>query len=102
MSIRKILGASFIALNASLAPQFADARADVAIQVAPPPPRYEVVPAPRAGYVWAPGYWAWNNHHHVWRSGHWVRERHGYHWVGPNWAQRDGRWHYRDGYWTRD
>jgi hypothetical protein len=31
------------------------------IQVAPPPPQDEVVPAPRPDFVWAPGYWAWEN-----------------------------------------
>ena len=35
---------------------------------APPPPRFESVPAPRAGYVWAPGYWNWDGQRHVWTA----------------------------------
>ncbi len=36
------------------------------IDVAPPPVRVEVVPPPRVGFVWAPGYWEWREHAHVW------------------------------------
>jgi len=38
----------------------------VDVDVAPPPPRVVEYPAPRAGFVWAPGYWNWNGHEHVW------------------------------------
>ena len=53
----------------------------------PPPPRVEVVPAPRTGYVWVPGYWDAREHRHVWARGHWVRERAGYRYIEPRWAQ---------------
>lgn len=77
------------------------ASATVWVSVGPPPVRYEVVPAPRVGWVWAPGYWGWRHGHHVWVRGHWVRERVGYvyagpHWVavGPRWVFVPGRWHH--------
>ena len=63
------------------------------LDVAPPAPRYEVVPAPRAGYVWQPGYWDWRGDRHYWRKGYWVRERPGYYWHPSRWEQRDGRWY---------
>jgi len=44
----------------------AAAQAVFQVQVAPPPPRVEVVPAPRRGQVWVPGYWDWRGHRHVW------------------------------------
>jgi hypothetical protein len=75
----------------------------VGINVAPPPPRFERVPPPRRGWVWAPGYWQWNPgwHRHVWVGGHWERERPGYRWYPGAWTQgRDG-WRWRDGYWGR-
>jgi hypothetical protein len=77
------------------------ARVDIDIDVAPPPPRYEVVPAPRAGYVWAPGYWSWeeSHHHHVWHGGYWVREHRGERWVPHQWIARDGRYHFNEGHW---
>jgi hypothetical protein len=73
----------------------------VDIDVRPPPERVVVVPAPRRGYVWAPGYWRWNGRDHVWVEGRWVRERRGYHWVPAHWEGRGGRWHFEDGHWER-
>ena len=75
----------------------------VDIDIAPPPPRYEVVPPPRVGYVWTPGYWRWDapHHHHVWINGRYVHERHGEHWVAHRWSEHDGRWRFNDGHWER-
>jgi hypothetical protein len=75
--------------------------AAVDIDVRPPPDRVVVVPAPRAGYVWAPGYWRWNGRSHVWVDGRWVRERRGSHWVPAHWEERNGHWHFEDGHWAR-
>ena len=44
---------------------------DIELNFGPPPPVYEVVPAPRAGYIWAPGYWDYERNRHIWRKGHW-------------------------------
>ena len=44
-------------------PAIARVNFKVDIQVAPPPPQVDVVPAPRPGFVWAPGYWAWEREH---------------------------------------
>jgi hypothetical protein len=71
------------------------------IDVAPPAPRVEVVPAPRVGYVWAPGYWEWRDGAHVWIPGRWMGERHGYHWVADRWDQVGGHWHHFPGHWER-
>jgi hypothetical protein len=69
--------------------------------VAPPAPRVEVTPAPRAGYVWVPGYWDASGHRHVWRRGHWERQRHGYRYVEPRWMQNGDRWILERGRWAR-
>ena len=71
----------------------------VDIDVRPPPPRVVVVPEPRRGYVWAPGYWRWNGHAHVWVDGKWLRERRGYRWEPAHWEERHGRWHFEEGHW---
>jgi hypothetical protein len=68
------------------------ASAQVYVQIAPPAPRYEVVPAPRAGYVWAEGHWEWNGHRYRWVPGSWMRERPGYVYYSPHWVEHDGRW----------
>src|SRR5258708_33909989 len=48
---------------------------DIVIGTPPPPVRVEVVPAPRVGYIWAPGFWSWDGHRHVWFAGGWEAER---------------------------
>jgi hypothetical protein len=81
------------------APAFA--APSIFVQVAPPPPRQEVVPAPRRGYVWVPGHWQWQRNRHVWIGGHYLRARRGYSYQEPRWEQRDNRWVYREGNWAR-
>ena len=99
--IKKVLLATLVAaaVGGTAVPTIASA--DVIVRVAPPAPRYEVVPAARRGWVWVPGYWDWRRGRHVWVSGTWVRERPGYRYYGPQWAERDGRWHMAQGYWRR-
>src|SRR5206468_9548286 len=75
---------------------------EVYLNAPPPAPRYEVVPAPRQGYVWIPGYWDAHGYRHVWRPGHWERERRGHRWHEPRWIQRDNRWYLERGGWRRD
>ncbi|WP_247652870.1 hypothetical protein [Ideonella aquatica] len=61
--------------------------------MAPPPPRYEVVPAlPYAGAVWIGGYWNWSGRAHVWVPGRWEAPRHGWHYEPRRWepAARGG------------
>ncbi|MBN8885527.1 MAG: YXWGXW repeat-containing protein [Rudaea sp.] len=101
MRLPAILLVSTLAAGAALAPSTGEARVYVDIGVAPPPPRVVAVPPPRAGYVWAPGYWYWNGSRHVWHSGYWMSERRGYHWVAPAWEPRGPRWHYVPGRWER-
>ncbi len=68
------------------------AAAAIYVEVAPPDPRVEVVPAPRAGFVWAPGYYGYRNGNYAWTRGHWERERHGQYWHPGHWVEREGRW----------
>jgi hypothetical protein len=71
----------------------AQAQYTAIVSVAPPAPRHEVVPAARAGWVWAPGHYEWRGDRHVWIEGHWMRERAGYEYREPRWVQRaDGSW----------
>ncbi|MGZ5035431.1 MAG: YXWGXW repeat-containing protein [Usitatibacter sp.] len=98
---RKLLVAALLASSIGIIPAAASAAVGIYLDVAPPAPRYEVVPAPRAGYVWAPGFWDWRGGRHVWVRGHWERERHGYHWNPSRWEEHDGRWVLNRGGWDR-
>lgn len=103
MKVRQktLLTALLLSAGAIAAPALSSAAVLVDVDVAPPAPRVEVVPATRAGFVWAPGYWAWRGHEHVWVRGHWIRERPGYHWVPDAWVAAGPRWHYVRGHWER-
>jgi hypothetical protein len=92
------LGAIFVtALVAS--PIAATAQVSLDVTVAPPPPRYEAVPPPRPGYVWAPGYWNRTGTGWDWRGGRWVGAEPGSRWAADTWVQAGPRWHYVPGHW---
>jgi hypothetical protein len=105
------LAAAAIATPALIAPALvtpaaAEVDLNVVIGTPPPPLRYEVVPAPRAGYVWAPGHWRWDGHQHVWHGGVWVAHRAGYRYVPDRWERYvdngHERWRYHASSWDRD
>ena len=77
----------------------ATAAADVYVRIAPPAPRYEAVPAMRAGWAWAPGYWNWNGRRYVWVNGHRVRAHGHGHWVPDRWVEHGDRWRREHGHW---
>lgn len=103
MKLRKtLLAAICVGSLAGVAmPLTANAQVGVYFNVAPPEPRYEVVPAPRRGYVWSSGYWNARGKRHVWQAGHWERERRGYVLAQPTWTQHDNRWELNRGRWNR-
>jgi hypothetical protein len=72
-------------LTAPLTP--ANAQVSITFGSPPPPLRYEVVPAPRTGYVWAPGHYELIHDQYVWRSGEWMSHRAGYRYVQPTWER---------------
>ena len=95
MLIKKVLVSALFAagmLGAVAMPLPSMAAVDVYVNVGPPPDRYEVIPAPRRGYVWSPGYWDWRNNKHVWVRGSSVRERAGYSYQPHRWVESNGRW----------
>jgi hypothetical protein len=102
MQKRKMLLAALAASSIGFMTAPASADVGIFLDSAPPAPRYEVVPAPRAGYIWQPGYYDWRNGRHVWVRGQWMRERKGYYWHPSRWEQRDGRWTLERGKWDRE
>ena len=85
-----------------LAPLAASAQTYTIVRVEPPAPVTEVVPAPRQGWTWAPGYYDYRGNNYVWVVGHWMRERAGHDWREARWVQtRDGEWRRVGGNWER-
>lgn len=99
--MRKLLIATLAAATLASAVPASAAHVDLFIDVAPPPAPVEVVPAPRAGFVWVPGVYEWRHHHHVWVGGHWVHARPGFVYQPAAWAQVNGRWAWHAGAWVR-
>ena len=103
--LKKSLLAAMFATSLGAIALPASAAVDVILQVAPPEPRYEVVPAPRRGYTWAPGYWGWDGNRHYWHPGQWMEHRHGHRWVPAHWVDTDPgprrRWRFVPGHWER-
>ncbi len=82
----------------------AGTRLSVAVGFGPPPPRFERMPGPRAGFFWSTGYWHWHRHRarYVWVPGRWHRARPGYTIGRPYWRPDRDRRVYRDRDWRRD
>ena len=101
MLIRKSVIAASIALGLSLPAAAQTITGSVVVDIAPPAPRVEVVPPPRSGFVWAPGYWRWEDtaRTHVWVDGTWVAERPGFRYVPDRWIARENRWYYEPNRW---
>ena len=97
---RLIVGSLFATLlGAAAFAAAARTSVDFYLNFGPPPVRYEVVPAPRAGFIWIPGYWDWRANRHYWVAGHWLRHRPGYHYETARWVEHGGRWAYYRGGW---
>ena len=71
------------------------------IDFGPPPQRYEPLPPPRHGHVWAPGYWQAVGHHHEWVPGRWIEARRDHAWIADRWTPAGKRWRYEAGHWER-
>ncbi len=104
MNIRRT--ALAVALASSFAAPLAvhAASVNIDIDVAPPAPVYEQMPA-RAGYVVTPGYYRFDSqrHEHVWVKGDYQAERRGEHYVASEWSKKqDGRYHFDEGRWEHD
>ena len=90
--------------RAGIQPVAVVAEVNLSIDIAPPPPRREVIvehDRPSRDHVWVPGYWAWRHEHHEWVAGHWERPPHGKHkWVEPRWDHRGHGYVFIEGYWN--
>jgi len=77
------------------------AQIGVSITIAPPElPVYEQPICPGDGYIWTPGYWAWDGDDYYWVPGTWVEAPEvGYLWTPPYWGWETGGYLFHEGYW---
>jgi hypothetical protein len=73
----------------------------VSVNFAPPVlPVYEQPPLPEPGYLWSPGYWAWDGSDYYWVPGTWVEPpSDGMLWTPGYWGWQDGLYVWNEGYW---
>lgn len=102
--MRRILFA--LALLLATAPQFshpasAQIAMGVSVAIAPPPlPLYDQPPIPGPGYIWTPGYWAWDGGDYYWVPGTWVLPPAvDLLWTPGYWDFADGFYVWNAGYW---
>jgi len=107
----KLVHASAFAVSLSLAatlllttaPAQAQISIGISINVSPPIlPVYVQPPIPAVGYMWTPGYWAWdpNEQGYYWVPGTWIMPpQSGYLWTPPYYGWNNGAYEFHGGYW---
>ena len=95
MKLRSLVFAAFLSV-----PLASFAEVDFSVNIAPPVmPVYEQPLCPVAGYIWTPGYWAYENDYY-WVPGVWVPPpRVGLLWTPPWWGWNNGAYVFNQGYW---
>jgi len=78
-----------------------DSAAEMRANAPPPPlPNSDQPPCSEDGYLWTPGYWAWDGTAYYWVPGTWVAPaRVGVLWTPGYWAFVDTVYVFRRGYW---
>jgi hypothetical protein len=111
LDLRQLLHSSAIALllavsGVSVTPVFAQevsCEPPVTVEQAPPPlPVYAQPPVPAPGYIWTPGYWAWDDdqNDYYWTPGTWVEPpQPGLLWTPGYWGWIGGIYLFHRGYW---
>jgi len=90
-----------LALAALPMASFAFVSVGVSINIAPPAlPVYVQPPCPVVGYIWTPGYWAWQDGDYYWVPGTWIAPPAvGLLWTPGYWGWSSGLYVWHAGYW---
>src|SRR5215813_816242 len=102
---RVLLGASQCALLFTLVlvalGSAAPAQIRISVGFGPPAlPIYEQPECPGDGYIWTPGYWAWDGDDYYWVPGTWVLAPEvGFLWTPGYWGWGGGGYFWHEGYW---
>ncbi|HKF47065.1 MAG TPA: YXWGXW repeat-containing protein [Terracidiphilus sp.] len=101
--MRRILRISLLGVLGLMLLTPAFAQVVISVGFAPPAlPVYEQPPCPTDGWMWIPGFWAWDADFgdYYWVPGTWVpAPQPGYLWTPPWWGWENGAFIFHDGYW---
>jgi len=99
----RLLGGLLLAVTMLCAATPASAQVAFSITFGPPAlPVYEQPPCPAEGYLWVPGYWAFDYDYddYYWVPGTWVlAPEPGLFWTPGYWAWSSDRFFFHEGYW---
>jgi hypothetical protein len=98
MKLSTLAFAALLFVGLSLTSSFA--QIGISIGIAPPPiPIYQQPYPPAEGYIWTPGYWAYDSDYY-WVPGVWVAPpRVGFLWTPGYWGYNGSNYFFNDGYW---
>ncbi|HUB67660.1 MAG TPA: YXWGXW repeat-containing protein [Candidatus Methylacidiphilales bacterium] len=105
MNFRNFFSLALLIGLVSLFSTPAPAQLSLSISIGTPPPPlpfYVQPPLPAPGYIWTPGYWAWDPDYgdYYWVPGTWVlAPQVGYLWTPPWWGWSNGLYVFHRGYW---
>lgn len=90
-----------LALVATLIPASSFAGVFISVNFAPPVlPYYDQPPCPEDGWIWTPGYWAYDEDGYYWVPGTWVPAPYeGALWTPPYWGWDNNLYVFHPGYW---
>src|SRR5579863_4674227 len=79
----------------------ASAQIGISVNFGPPAlPVYEQPICPGDGYIWTPGYWAWDGDDYYWVPGTWILAPEvGFLWTPPWWGWDGGVYLFHEGFW---
>jgi WXXGXW repeat (2 copies) len=99
--MRRMFHGLAAALLLATLPLAANAAVFVSVSFGPPLlPVYVPPPIPGPGYIWVPGYWAWNGYDYYWVPGTWVLPPAvGMLWTPGYWGWSGGAYLWHAGYW---
>jgi hypothetical protein len=101
----RILALAFALVICSLlafSPAHTQISIGISLDIEPPPlPVYDQPPIPAPGYLWVPGYWAWDDDSgYYWVPGTWVLPPEAeLLWTPGYWGWSDGVYVFHEGYW---
>ncbi|HEX3819407.1 MAG TPA: hypothetical protein VHW45_03710 [Candidatus Sulfotelmatobacter sp.] len=97
-SVKKMFLIGFALLSLSLA---SFGQVGISVNFAPPAlPVYDQPVCPGDGYIWTPGYWAWDGDDYYWVPGTWVLAPEvGFLWTPPWWGWEGGAFLFHEGWW---
>jgi len=102
-SLRTVVFALIVLAMSMAMAATSSAQIGISVGFGPPAlPVYEQPLCPGDGYIWTPGYWAWDAdiNDYYWVPGTWILAPEvGFLWTPPWWGWGNGAWLWHEGYW---